>query len=40
MLHYDKAGFPEIPPVLIMCSLLIDLAALEPAYTACRDVKK
>lgn len=36
VLHYDKAGFPECPPTLILASLLVDLAALEPAYTACR----
>lgn len=36
VLHYDKAGFPECPPALIIASLLVDLAALEPAHTACR----
>lgn len=35
VLHYDKAGFPECPPVLETLSLLVDLAALEPAHTAC-----
>lgn len=36
MLYYDKAGFPECPPALKLVSLLTDLAALEPAHTACR----
>lgn len=38
VLHYDKAGFPECPPALILAFLLVDLAALEPAYTACRHI--
>jgi len=36
VLHYDKAGFSECPPALILASLLVDLTALEPAHTACR----
>lgn len=36
VLHDDEAGFPECPPALVICSLLIDLAALEPAHTACK----
>lgn len=35
VLHYDKAGFPECPPALVLWSLLVDLAALEPAHAAC-----
>lgn len=36
VLDDDEAGFPECPPALVICSLLIDLAALEPAHTACK----
>ena len=36
VLHYDEAGFPECPPALKVLFLLVDLAALEPAHTACR----
>ncbi len=34
VLHDDEAGFPECPPALILCSLFVDLAALEPAHAA------
>lgn len=36
VLHDDEAGFPECPPALVIFSLLVDLAALEPAHTACK----
>lgn len=36
VLHDNEAGLPQCPPALIVCSLLVDLAALEPAHTACR----
>lgn len=39
VLHDDEAGFSECPPALIMGSLLVDLAAMEPAHTACKRAK-
>lgn len=36
VLHNDEAGFPECPPALVMFSLLVDLAALEPVHTTCK----
>lgn len=35
VLHDDEAGFSEHPPALVIGSLLVDLAAVEPTHTAC-----
>lgn len=35
VLHYDEARFSEGPPALVVCPLLVDLAALEPTHAAC-----
>lgn len=36
VLHDDEAGFSECPPVLVIGSVLVDLAAVEPTHTACK----
>lgn len=37
VLHYDEAGFPEVPPPLVVSTFLVDLAQLESAHTTCRE---